>query len=199
VAITVSGIPAVRSHVLRTAGWALVAEDPIQHADVIVTTAAAGGASILEAAELVHSGIATRVAVFADPPDDVSREFIRRGFPYQDEASTSLQQLRSLGIKDVERIPKSVAGTEEEARVLPEWCRQRQVRSVIVISPADHSRRFRRVFNRAMDGGDTKIAVRVARYSAFNPDRWWQTRDGTRIGIIELQKLLLDLALHPIS
>jgi hypothetical protein len=99
----------------------------------------------------------------------------------------------------VERIPKSLAGTEEEAHLLPVWCRTRQLHSVIVVSTADHSRRVRRVFNRAVATGDVNITVRVARHSAFSPDRWWQTRDNTRTAIVELQKLLLDLALHPIS
>jgi hypothetical protein len=50
-----------------------------------------------------------------------------------------------------------------------------------------------------MKGHGTKVTVRVARYSAFNPDQWWTTRDGIRSGIVELQKLILDLVRHPIS
>ena len=192
------GTPAVRNSVLRAAGWALVAEDPIGPADMIVIPAAGSRAGILEAVELVHRGIATRVGVFDDPPDEADREFIRRGLPYEDETATSIRRLRSLGVDAVERIPKSVAGTEEEARVLPGWCRTRQLRSVVVISSADHSRRLRRVFNRAVERGDISIAVRVTRYSAFDPDRWRQTRDGTRTEIVEFQKLLLDFALHPL-
>ena len=38
-----------------------------------------------------------------------------------------------------------------------------------------------------------------ARYSSFDPDRWWETRGGVRIEIIELQKLVLDVVLHPMS
>jgi hypothetical protein len=198
-AATAISIQAVRSSVLRTVGWALVAEDPVGQADVIVIPASESDAGILEAADLVRGGSATRVAIFDDPPDDVEREFIRRGVAYEDPASVALRRLGSLGIENVERIPKSLAGTEEEARVLPAWCRTRQLHSVIVISTADHSRRVRRVFNRAVERGDVKITVRVARHSEFRPDRWWQTRDGTRTAIVELQKLLLDLALHPIS
>ena len=193
------GISPVRTSLLRAAGWTLVAEDPVGPADVIVIPAAQSDAGILEAAELVQSGIATRVGVFDDPPGEADREFIRRGIPFEDAAATSIRQLKSLGIEAVERIPKSVAGTQEEARVLPDWCRPRQFRSVVVVGTADHSRRLRRVFNRAVDGREITISVRVARYSAFNPNRWWQTRDGIRTGIIEFQKLLLDLALHPVS
>ena len=197
--ITALGIPAVRSPALRTAGWALVAEDPIGPADLIVIPAAESGPAILETEELIHRGIATRVGVFDDPPDETDREFLRRGIPLEDAAATSVRQLKSLGIEAVERIPKSLAGTEEEARVLAGWCRPRQLRSVVVISTPDHSRRVRRVFNRAVKGQGITIAVRVTRYSAFHPDQWWRTRDGTRIGIVEFQKLLLDFALHPFS
>jgi hypothetical protein len=38
-----------------------------------------------------------------------------------------------------------------------------------------------------------------ARYSDFDPDRWWGSRGGIRIEIEELEKLLLDVVRHPIS
>ena len=67
----VAGIPALREPILRAAGWALVVTDSVEPADIIVLAADPSGAGVLEAADLVHSGIATRVAVFADPPDSV--------------------------------------------------------------------------------------------------------------------------------
>ena len=50
-----------------------------------------------------------------------------------------------------------------------------------------------------MKGHPTSVTVRAARYSSFDPDRWWQTRGGARTEIIKLQKLLFDIALHPMS
>jgi hypothetical protein len=50
-----------------------------------------------------------------------------------------------------------------------------------------------------MRGRPTKVTVRPARYSTFNADHWWATRDGIRSGIVELEKLLLDLVRHPLS
>jgi hypothetical protein len=44
-----------------------------------------------------------------------------------------------------------------------------------------------------MRGRRTRVAVRSTRHSSFDPDRWWETRDGTRTEIIELRKLLLDV------
>lgn len=194
-----AALPAPRTAILRTAGHVLVAEDPLRPVDVIVVTAAGGAAGVLEATELVRQGIATRVAVFADPADAVDREFMRRGVEYESRVSASLRLLRSLGVETIEQIPKSIAGTEEEARVLPVWCRSQRVHSVVVVSTVDHSRRLRRVFGRALEGFNTRVTIRSTRYSPFDPDRWWQSRDGTRTAVVELQKLLLDFALHPFS
>lgn len=193
-------IPGIRTPVLRAVGRALViANAPVEPADIIVIAADAGGAGVLEAADLVHQGVATRVAVFADPPNPMDQEFIRRGVPYEDSAARSIRQLKALGIEAAEQIPTAVAGTEDAGRVLPDWCDQRGFRSVVIVSLSDHSRRLRRVLRRSMTGRQTKITVRPARYSAFNADHWWTTREGIRTGIVEFEKLLLDLVLHPLS
>lgn len=191
-------LPAFRTPILRTAGWALVVDEPVEPSDVIVVTVDAGAAGVLEAADLVRNGTATRVAVFADSPDATERELARRGAPSESAADRSIRQLRSLGVTTIERIPTPVDGTEDEGRVFQDWCDSR-IHSVVVVTSSDHSRRLRRVLHRAMEGHPTKVMVRFARYSQFDPDRWWRTRAGIRTGIVELQKLLLDLVRHPIS
>jgi hypothetical protein len=195
------GVPAIRWHILRSAGWALVLRQaPAKSADVIVVAVDADGAGTLEAADLVHNGVSTRVAVFADPPDPiVDVEFLHRGIPYEDAAAVSIRQLRSLGIDNIEQIARTVAGSEEEGDVLPAWCDQHQYRSVVVVTTSDHSRRLGRVLRRSMQGHQTSVTVQPAHYSKFDPDRWWLTRGGTRTEIFELEKLLLDLVRHPFS
>ena len=197
-AIVVVGVPTIRESILRAAGRALVVDEPVEPADIIVIALDTKGAGVLEAADLVRSGLATQVAVFADLSDPVDREFLRRGIPYEDTAARSTHQLKSLGVTAIQQIPRA-AGTEAEGRVLPDWCDQRQFRSVVLVTTPDHSRRLRRVLHRSMKGHHTRVMVRSARYSAFDPDGWWETRGGIRTEIIELQKLLLDVLLHPIS
>jgi hypothetical protein len=137
--------------------------------------------------------------MFADPADDTaSLEFLRRRIPYEDAATISTRQLRSLGIDNVEQITRTVAGSEEEGEVLPAWCDQHQYRSVVVVTTSDHSRRLRRILRRSLKGHLTVVTL-PSRYSGFDPDRWWKTRGGVRTEIIELEKLLLDVARHPIS
>jgi hypothetical protein len=189
----------VRESVLRAAGWALVVNETVVAADIIVISSDSGGAGALEAADLVQSGIAMQVAVFADPPSGEDHEFIRRGLPYDDGAAQQIRQLRWLGVTDVVQIPRTDVGTGADGQVLPPWCDQHQFRSIVFVAARDHSRRLRRVLDRVMKGHPTRVTVRPARYSNFDPDRWWETRGGVRTEIIELQKLVLDVVLHPMS
>jgi len=197
VAGAIVAVPAVREPVLRAAGSVLVVNEPVGVSDVIVISLDSGGAGALEAADLVKSGIATRVAIFTDPPSGEDFEFIRRGLPYEDESARQIRQLKWLGVTDVLQIPRTEAGTEGEGLVLPAWCDQHELRSIVFVVARDHSRRIRRVLNRMMKGHRTRVMVQPARYSSFDPDRWWETRGGIRIETVELQKLALDFILHP--
>ncbi len=199
VATSIVFVRSVREPVLRAVGWALVVDEPIAPADIIVLSIDSGGAGALEAADLVQSGIATRVAVFADPPSGEDREFIRRGLPYEDASARQIRQLKWLGIKDIVQIPRTEVGTEGGSEVLPLWCDQHKFQSIVFVATRDHSRRTRRLLNRDMKGHPTRVTIRPAHYSNFDPDRWWKTRGGIRILVAELQKLALDIVLHPLS
>jgi hypothetical protein len=193
------GIRLLREPVLRAAGWALVINnEPVAPADVIVLTIDSGAAGALEASDLEQAGVSKRVAVFRDPPGREDFEFIRRGLAYEDEGARQLRQLRALGLTDVVQISR-VDGTGTEGQVLSQWTDEQHLQSIVVVATKDHSRRLRRVLGRAMKGHPTHFTVQAARYSEFDPDRWWETRDGARTEIIELQKLLLDVVLHPLS
>ena len=199
VAAAILAVPLFREPVLRAAGRVLVVNEPVALADIIVLAPDSGGAGALHAADLVHSGIAARVAVFTDPPSGEDLEFIRRGLPYEDLAARQIRQLGWLGVTDVVKIPRNEAGTGGEGQVLAPWADQQQVRSVVFVASRDHSRRIRRVLDRDMKDHPTRVTVQAEHYSSFDPDRWWETRAGLRTGIIELEKLVLDVVLHPIS
>jgi hypothetical protein len=198
-AAIIVAVPLVREPVLRAAGGALVVNEPLGPADIIVVSLDSGGAGTLEAADLVKGGIATRVAIFTDPPSGEDLEFVRRGLPYEDASARQIRQLSSLAVTDVVQIPRTEAGTEGEGEVLPAWCDQHRFRSVVFVVARDHARRIRRMLDRVMKDHPTRVMVQPARYSSFDPDRWWQTRGGIRTEIMESQKLVIDVILHPLS
>jgi len=79
------------------------------------------------------------------------------------------------------------------------WSQAHAIRSLMFVSTTDHTRRTRRMLRRALGNQAIRFAVIGSRYSIFNPNRWWLSRDGVRIEIVESQKLLLDVLLHPLS
>jgi hypothetical protein len=111
--------------------------------------------------------------------------------------------MKWLGMTNLVQIPRTEDGTEGEAQVLPQWCDEHQFRSIVFVAARDHSRRLQLVFDRVMKGHPIRVTVQLTvqpeRYSIFDPDRWWETRAGIRVEIIEFQKLVLEAVLHPIS
>lgn len=188
-----------RTPILAAVGHLMVVADPVAPADVIVVTIDAREAGVLEAADLFHQGVAPRVGVFADYMNEADRELVRRGMFDLNAATLSIEQLGALGVTRVDKIPQRVSGTEEEGKVLPGWLEQHRFRSVVVVTSSEHSRRIRRIFRRALKGQSVTLIIKPSRYSEFDPEHWWQTRNNLRAGIVELQKLFLDVVLHPTS
>jgi hypothetical protein len=168
-------------------------------ADVIVVPLWAGEAGALEAADLVRARVAPRVAVLVGSPAPAQEELMRRRILSRDLDTWLTRLIRSLGVTTVEEISNPLNGTEDEGLLLPEWSDLRGFHSIVVVTTSDHSRRLRRVLRRSLKGHHTTIIVRQAHFSQFVPDRWWETRDGTRTEIVELQKLLFDIIRHPFS
>ena len=196
--IAVLAVPGLRHSLLRSAGHALVAQDAPTRADVIIVSTDVMGAGLLESADLVNAGVAPRVAIFDRPPNRVQLEFERRGIKSIDYNQVSVQLLRQLGLTDVLVIP-AVVGTEDEGKVLQRWCAANSIHSIVFVSTPDHSRRTRRVLNRSLRPDGVAVTVKYSKYSDFDPDSWWLSREGQRTEAVEMEKLLLDLLRHPFS
>ena len=162
-------------------GMGEVVDEPIEKADAIVVSLISGGAGALEAADLVQSGIATKVAVFADPPHGRRpRVHSPRASLRQREREAGSSAEVAQGVGDVVEIDRTYAGTQGIGEVLQPWCDQHKFRSIVFVAARDHSRRLRRVLDREMKGHPVQVMVRPARYSSFDPERWWHTRSGIR-------------------
>jgi hypothetical protein len=88
-------------------------------------------------------------------------------------------------------------GTGDEGQMLPQWADEQRLRSIVGVATKDHSRRLWRVLDRAMKGHPMHFTVQAARYSSFDPDRWWETRKGVRTEIAESPETLARLCAAP--
>lgn len=189
-------VPSIQNAILKQLGSALIFNDPVTTTDLLVVSVDAEVAGLLEAADLVHGGVATNVVVFVPPLRLEDLELQRRRIPNEDTVARYSRLLAALGVESSVDI-RRVSGTGDEARVLRDICLERGFRSAVVITTPDHSRRLSRTLGRSMKGHGIVARVHATRYSDFQPERWWQTRDGVRTELVELEKLLLDFVLHP--
>jgi hypothetical protein len=95
-----AAVPVIRTSMLRAAGRALVVDEALEPVDVIVLPIWAGGAGTIEAADLVHSGVAGRVALLTEPAKPAERELVRRSVSYVNENTRVIQLLGALGVSN---------------------------------------------------------------------------------------------------
>ena len=198
----VTGLLAIVLHqpLLRAAGRALVWQDDLVPADAVVVPTWAGLGAALDVIDVVVTRRLTGHVVIIVPPSTATeREFVRRGYPYDDSATRMIRILERAGIAtdSIELLPVPVGGTSDEVGRLARWCREGKHEAIIVLTPLDHGRRLKRTLQR--EESSVRMIVRPISRNVFNPEDWWTGRDGLRIGIVELQKLALDVVLHPVS
>lgn len=197
VAVVVIGTSgALTPSIVRSVGGVLVATDVVDVVDVIVVPGWTHESGALEAADLYKRGIATRVAVLGPAPEPSRQELIRRGVVAMGDPWV-VSLMRRLGVQTIEVIPGYSTGTDADGKLIASWLEQNHVRSAVVVATSEHSRRLRRIMHRALEDDAASVLVVSARFSTYEPDRWWKTRAGVRTTLVELQKLLVDFVTHP--
>ena len=195
-ALVIGAGAALTPPLVRGLGSVLIATDALEAADVIVVPGWTHESGALEAADLYQRGIAPRVAVLPPQPEASRRELIRRGVVVMGDTWV-VSLIRRLGVKNVELIPGYSTGTDADGQLIAGWLEQNHLGSAVVVGTSEHTRRLRRIMHRALEDKPVSVLVVSARYSTYEPDRWWTTRGGVRTTVTELQKLLLDVVTHP--
>lgn len=187
----------VRRPILRAAGEWLLDVDALSSADIAVAMPETGESGLIELADLSASGAVPRVAIMLPEPGPAGRELSRRGVTLDPPERLLLR----LGVDParIAMLDAGEGGTTEGADALAQWATQLGVRRVIVVTGADHSHRLRRALTRALAGRGPQILLRVPTTDPFRPTDWWHQRRTLRSGLVELQKLLIDVLAHPLS
>jgi len=201
VCLIVLSVPQARTSVLQRAGSLLVSEDDVGPSDAVALFTGIGPVGVLEVLDLLNERRTRRAVIIQLAPGPEMRELERRGLRLETSAARTARLLRQAAISEIviETITVDEGGTNAEAVALKRWCMEQGIDSIIVIATRDHSARARRVLSRTFKESDTRVFVKIARHDSFDPWRWWQRRDSLRVGIIELQKLLLEYLCHPLA
>jgi uncharacterized SAM-binding protein YcdF (DUF218 family) len=88
-----------------------------------------------------------------------------------------------------------VTSTFDEARALRQYIQAHDVRSVILVTSAFHTRRSRWIFERELEGVPVNLQVAAAPHNGFDASNWWQKEDG----LINLNNEYIKLIFYKIK
>jgi uncharacterized SAM-binding protein YcdF (DUF218 family) len=180
------GLYLLRRPILSRAGHALVASDPLEKADAAVVL---GGEDsrhaerVMAAVKLYREGF-VRKLVLSGPEWAYGVH----------ETDFSVPAAVAAGVPrgDIVAVPSTTHSTEEEAaNVIPLLLRS-GFHSIYVTTSNYHTGRARRIF-RKLAGGRLRVLAYPARNDWFDPDHWWESREGRKIFVLEAAKTLNSL------
>jgi uncharacterized SAM-binding protein YcdF (DUF218 family) len=166
------GVYLARRPLMRFAANWWIVEDHLQRADAIVVLGDDNfyGDRATRAAEIFRQGLAPLVIASG-----------RRLRPSADVAELIAHDLAGRGIpmEHIVRFTHDAASTIEEAQQLAGFVRQRNMKSLILVTSNYDTRRARYIFCRIFPQ-DIELSVASARDGDFDPDRWWEKRSSVK-------------------
>jgi uncharacterized SAM-binding protein YcdF (DUF218 family) len=172
-----------RDPLLRMAGNFWVVDERPQASDAIVILGDDdyNADRAARAAELFKAGVAPEVVA--------SGRFLR---PYASVAELERHDLADRGVSagSVILLAHHAENTRDEALAIGQFLFSHGWKRITVVTSNYHTRRARYICERAFPAG-TSLRVVAARDSAYDPDRWWQSREGVKIFVHEFGGMIV--------
>jgi uncharacterized SAM-binding protein YcdF (DUF218 family) len=172
VVVLVAILYVARHPILRFAGDFWIVDETPQVSDVIVILSDDnyGADRAARAAQLFKSGMAPRVLA--------SGRLLR---PYAGIAELMERDLKALGVPANAIVPVThrATNTREEAIADAQAIAAHGWKKVLLVTSNYHTRRANYIFERALPAG-TELRVVSAPDSEYDPNTWWQTRNGLK-------------------
>lgn len=169
-----------RTTILGWAGNQLEVNQPPRPADIVIILAGGlRGERILKGGELVRAGYAP-LALFSGPTLSYETSECDWAFPYAERHGLP----KSLFVC----VPNAAHSTQEEAGYLLAEARRRGVRRILLVTSDYHTRRADRIYRKLAP--EMEITTVAARSPEFRLDRWWESREGRKLWLLEAVKTL---------
>lgn len=172
---------------LSSLGAALVHEDGAGKAEIAVVLAGDfAGYRLTKGAELVKQGYVPRVLVSGPA-----------GFYGVNEADAAIQFAVAKGYPAEWFIPlrHTALSTREEAGVVLDALRQRNIHRFLLVTSNFHTARARRLFLNGIGqrGGGPEMRVVASGDRFFTAANWWHNREGRKTAFMEWTKTLTSV------
>ncbi len=181
IGLACAGLYLARRPILGAMGRMLVVSDRLEKADAALVLAgdeSYEGNRLRAAVQLYRDGWVRKLALSGG----------RTGYGVY-ETDFSVPLAISLGVprSDLMALPHQARSTNDEVRHLAPILERSGIRSVYIVSDNFHTRRARKLFLRA-SGGRMRVLAHPASNGFYDPDHWWQTREGRKVFLLEFAK-----------
>lgn len=164
-----------RFSLLRGLGQYLNYQQELERVELMVVLAGSPLDRATEAAELYAAGWTDQVATTGG--------LVPHDFAVMDldvlECDLTAHQMIKQGVPDslIDRIAYGTSTLEESDTVL-QYCLDRDISSVMIVSSEFHTRRIKRFFQSKFEAAGIDIIIRGAPSSRFDIERWWENEYG---------------------
>lgn len=157
---------------LHLGTW-LVVQDPLAPADVIVVLSGRMPYRATEAARLYGQKAAPQVWVSqpVSPAEDLAAMHI--SFVGEDFYNQRVLMAMNVPALSIRVLPDPSANTQQEIEEIGRMAREAELRTVIIVTSAPHTRRVRTIWKRLI-GDSPQLIVRHPVDDSFNGPRWWR-------------------------
>jgi uncharacterized SAM-binding protein YcdF (DUF218 family) len=172
-----------RHPLMRLAGQFWVVDEPAAQSDALIVLGDDNYSAdrAFHAVELYREGIAPVVVA--------SGRMLRQNVNIADVMEHDLE---SFGVpaKSIIKLMHKSENTREEAVETSHLIQTRGWKRVLVVTSNYHARRARFIYGRVLPSS-VSLRVSGARDSEFDPSRWWETRQGQKLLLLELAGYLV--------
>lgn len=174
------------------AGRWLIVSAPLDHADAIVILS--GSSTLLEraqhAARLYSERRAPKILLTNDNQQG-SWSSVEQRNPYFYEIA--FNELRRLGVpaENIEILEPPVTSTRDEALLVSRYCTSHELRSILIVTSAYHSRRALWTFRTLFTGNSAQLGLDPVQTGIQTPTpaTWLFYRRGWQVVLVEYLKL----------
>lgn len=167
----------------------LIVEKSLEKSDAILVLS--GGSAFVErthrAAELYKKGVAPKIFLTNDGGQGGWDKVEQRNPYFYEKARWELIK-QGVPESAIEVLPEIVEGTHDEAVLLEKIVRERNLKSILPVTSAYHTRRTLSTFQKVF-GEKIEIGIAAPEIPTPSPDYWWLFRQGWRNIALEYLKI----------
>lgn len=175
------------------AGRFLVKEDEPEKSDVILILMGSISDRVLYAADLYQKGYAPKI-IMVEESMGAYKLLEERGVRIISNSAQCKNALSGLGVPSdaITIIPGDAVSTQQEAFYIREYLKTHpEIRSLLLVTSKDHSRRSSMIFRKALKRSSLKTSLIIcpSPYTDYSGTYWWMHKEEIQTVLEEYLKM----------